>query len=191
MEAVHILSRLDPTVLARLSHWPNPVGDRPHSNTAHAYPSFHLGLAGGSTMARGPKTILVVDDVDLVRRIANRMLSREGYRVLEAADADEALGLLSKRGVNVDLVLLDVILPNRDGVALYADICVRWPRIPVVFMSAHPAEILATSGQKDLTVPFLAKPFTSLQITSKIHDAISKGVSQRSTRTSGPQFLKG
>jgi two-component system cell cycle sensor histidine kinase/response regulator CckA len=142
-------------------------------------------------MATGAKTILVVDDVDLVRRIANRMLTREGYRVLEAADADEALGLLSKPGVKVDLVLLDVILPKRDGVALYADICVRWPGIPVVFMSAHPAEILAASGQEDLTVPFLAKPFTSLEITSKLRDAITKRVPPWRRRTSGPQSLKG
>ena len=142
-------------------------------------------------MATDNKTILVVDDVDLVRRIANRMLTREGYRVLEAADADEALGLLSKLGGNVDLVLLDVILPNGDGVALYADICVRWSGIPVLFMSAHPAEILAAWGQEDLTVPFLAKPFTSQEITSKVRAAITKSVPPWRRRTSGPQSLKG
>jgi two-component system, cell cycle sensor histidine kinase and response regulator CckA len=142
-------------------------------------------------MATDNKTILVVDDVDLVRRIANRMLTREGYRVLEAADADEALGLLSKLGGNVDLVLLDVILADNDGVALYADIRVRWPGIPVVFMSAHAAEILAAWGQEDLTVPFLAKPFTSQEITSKVRAAITKSVPPWPRRTSGAQSLKG
>jgi len=86
--------------------------------------------------------------------------------VLEAAGADEAHGVLSTPGVKADLVLLDVVLPGTNGVALYADICARWPETPIVFMSAYSAEILVTYGQEDLSVPFLAKPFTYRQITS-------------------------
>jgi len=48
---------------------------------------------------------------------------------------------LSTPRVRVDLVLLDVVLPGKDGVALYADICARWPEMPIVFMSGHSAEI--------------------------------------------------
>ena len=95
--------------------------------------------------------------------------------MLEAADGDEALSVLSTPGVKVDLVLLDVVLPGTDGVALYADICARWPETPIVFMSAYSAEILVTYGQEDLSVPFLAKPFTYQQITSKVRDVIGNG----------------
>jgi CheY-like chemotaxis protein len=95
-------------------------------------------------------TVLIVDDADLVRRTANRMLTKGGYRVLEAADGDEALSVLSTPGVKVDLVLLDVVLPGTDGVALYADICARWPEMPIVFVSAYSAEVLVTYGQEDL-----------------------------------------
>jgi len=133
-----------------------------------------------------PNTILVVDDLDVVRRIANRMLTKAGYRVLEAANAHDALAVLRTQGVKVDLVLLDVVLPNKDGVALYADICVRWPRLPVVFMSAYPAEVLVTYGQDDLTVPFLAKPFSYEEITSKVRMAISQRARSHAPRISGP-----
>jgi DNA-binding response OmpR family regulator len=134
--------------------------------------------------------VLVVDDVDLVRRTANRMLTKGGYRVLEAADGDEALSVLSTPGVRVDLVLLDVVLPGKDGVALYADICARWPEMPIVFMSGHSAEILVAYGQEDLSVPFLAKPFTYLQITSKVRAVIEQRIHCREPRTSGPQPMK-
>jgi two-component system cell cycle sensor histidine kinase/response regulator CckA len=137
-----------------------------------------------------PYTVLVVDDVDVVRHTANRILTKEGYLVLEAADADEALAVLSARRAKVDLVLLDVVLPDSDGVALYADICARWPRIPVVFMSAYAAEILVARGQEDLTVPFLAKPFTREQLTTKVGAAIERRRSPREPRTSGPQPMR-
>jgi DNA-binding response OmpR family regulator len=135
-------------------------------------------------------TVLIVDDADLVRRTANRMLTKGGYRVLEAADGDEALSVLSTRGVKVDLVLLDVVLPGKDGVALYADICARWPEMPIVFISAYSAEILVTYGQEDLSVPFLAKPFTYEQITSKVRAVIEQRIHCREPRTSGPQPMK-
>ena len=135
-------------------------------------------------------SVLIVDDADLVRRTANRMLTKGGYRVLEAADGDEALSVLSTPGVKVDLVLLDVVLPGTNGVALYADICARWPEMPIVFMSAYSAEILVTYGQEDLSVPFLAKPFTYRQITSKVRDVIEQRIHCREPRTSGPQPIE-
>ncbi len=137
-----------------------------------------------------PHTVLIVDDADLVRRTANRMLTKAGYRVLEAAGADEAVGVLSRPGVKVALVLLDVVLPGKDGVALYADICARWPEMPTVFISAYSAEILVTYGQEDLSVPFLAKPFTYQQITSKVRAVIERRSHGREPRMSGPQPLK-
>jgi len=60
-------------------------------------------------------TVLIVASAPLVRRITNRILTEEGYRVLEAADADEALAVLGIPTANVDLVLLDVVLPGQTG----------------------------------------------------------------------------
>ena len=117
-------------------------------------------------------TVLVVDDIPLARRIATRILSEEGYRVLEADGADEALEVLSEARGRVDLVLLDVVMPRGDGVALTKAIRADWPAQRLLYMSAHPAEILARHGLKDLNVPFLAKPFTRVELLTKVNTAL-------------------
>ncbi len=99
-------------------------------------------------MARHHYTILVIDDVDVVRSMANRILT---------------------------------------GVALYADICARSPDVAVVFMSAYAAEILAARGQQNLTVPFLAKPFTPKELVAKVNATIQhRRDPGRRPRTSAP-----
>jgi two-component system cell cycle sensor histidine kinase/response regulator CckA len=117
-------------------------------------------------------TVLVVDDTPLARRIATRILSEEGYRVLEADGADEALEVLGEARGRVDLVLLDVVMPGGDGVALTKSIRAEWPDQRLLYMSAHPAEILARHGLKDLNVPFLAKPFTRVELLTKVKSAL-------------------
>jgi DNA-binding response OmpR family regulator len=117
-------------------------------------------------------TVLVVDDVRLARRIAVRILSEEGYRVLEADGAEEALEVLSEARNRVDLVMLDVVMPNVDGVALAKSIRAEWPNQRLLFMSAHPAEILARHGLKELNVPFLAKPYTRTELLAKVNSSL-------------------
>ena len=120
-------------------------------------------------------TVLVVDDVRLARRIAVRILSEEGYRVLEADGAEEALEVLGEARGRVDLVLLDVVMPGTDGVALTKAIRAEWPDQRLLYMSAHPAEILARHGLKDLNVPFLAKPYTRTELLAKAKSALHQG----------------
>lgn len=117
-------------------------------------------------------TVLVVDDLPLARRIAVRILSEEGYRVLEADGAEEALEVLSEARGRVDLVMLDVVMPNVDGVALTKAIRAEWPNQRLLYMSAHPAEILARHGLTDLNVPFLAKPYTRTELLAKVNSAV-------------------
>jgi two-component system cell cycle sensor histidine kinase/response regulator CckA len=117
-------------------------------------------------------TVLVVDDTSLTRRIATRILSEEGYRVLEADGADEALEVLGEARGRVDLVLLDVVMPGGDGVVLTKSIRAEWPDQRLLYMSAYPAEILARHGLKDLNVPFLAKPFTRVELLTKVKSAL-------------------
>jgi DNA-binding response OmpR family regulator len=117
-------------------------------------------------------TVLVVDDLPLARRIAARILSEEGYRVLEADGAEEALEVLSEARGRVDLVILDVVMPKVDGVALTKSIRAEWPHQRLLYMSAHPAEIMARHGLKDLNVPFLAKPYTRTELLAKVNSAM-------------------
>jgi CheY-like chemotaxis protein len=105
-------------------------------------------------------TILVVDDAGVVRRLTFRVLSEAGYRVFEAASAIEALEVIAMLRGRVDVVLVDVVMPEVNGVDLVRMIREEWNEPRILFMSAYPAEVLAREGLKDLRVQFLAKPFT-------------------------------
>lgn len=118
------------------------------------------------------RTVVVVDDAGVVRRLSFRVLSESGFRVFEAAGAVEALEVLSMLHGRVDLVLVDVVMPEVNGVDLVRLIRERWERPAILFMSAHPAEVLAREGLKDLRVQFLAKPFTRDELLGAIKRAL-------------------
>lgn len=116
-------------------------------------------------------TILVVDDERISRRVAYRILSEEGYRVLEADSGPEALDVLDQARGRVDLLLVDVVMPGCDGVELALKALERWPNQKVLYMSAHPAEVLVRHGLPSLDVPFLAKPYTRGEVLAKVREA--------------------
>jgi two-component system, cell cycle sensor histidine kinase and response regulator CckA len=124
-------------------------------------------------------TILVVDDAGVVRRLTFRVLSEAGYRVFEAASAVEALEVIAMLRGRVDVVLVDVVMPEVNGVDLVRMIREEWSWPSILFMSAYPAEILAREGLKDLRVQFLAKPFTRDELLRAVLRALKAGNSER------------
>jgi two-component system cell cycle sensor histidine kinase/response regulator CckA len=123
---------------------------------------------------RAATTILVVDDERMSRRVAYRILSEEGYRVLEADCGPEALDVLGQARGRVDLVMMDVVMPDCDGVALARQILEEWPDQRTLYMSAHPAEVLMQHGLSSLDVPFLAKPYTRDEALAKVREALDR-----------------
>jgi len=97
-------------------------------------------------------TILVVEDEDSVRSLTARMLQSEGYEVLTAADASEALMTLWGTPVHIDLVVSDVKMPGMDGETLARLIAAHESNCKFVFISGYP-------GSHTLPGPLLAKPF--------------------------------
>jgi two-component system, cell cycle sensor histidine kinase and response regulator CckA len=120
----------------------------------------------------GARTLLVVDDVGVVRKAAFRLLSEAGYRVFEAGSATEALEVLATSRQPIDLVLVDVVMPDVGGVELARLICEEWPTVRIIFMSAYPAEILVREGLNHPNVFFLAKPFTRSELMDKVVTAL-------------------
>jgi two-component system, cell cycle sensor histidine kinase and response regulator CckA len=123
---------------------------------------------------RGAPAVLVVDDVPTVRRMAHRLLSEWGFRVFEAESGEEALEVLETARAGIELVILDVVMPLADGVQVGQRILERWPAQRILYMSAHPAEVLARHGMSQLNVPFLAKPFTRDELLTKVSDALAR-----------------
>jgi two-component system, cell cycle sensor histidine kinase and response regulator CckA len=123
---------------------------------------------------RSAPSILVVDDQPTVRRMAHRLLSEWGFRVFEAETGEEAMEVLQTARAGVQLVIVDVVMPLADGVQVTRHIQERWPGQRVLYMSAHPAEVLAQYGLAELDVPFLAKPFTRDELLTKVSGALEQ-----------------
>jgi two-component system, cell cycle sensor histidine kinase and response regulator CckA len=121
----------------------------------------------------GTGTILLVEDEDMVRSVAERALSRQGYTVLTANDGEEALEVLA-RGEQIDLMISDVVMPNMDGPTMVRLAREARPDIPVLFMSGYAEEQLRKSIDID-NVAFLPKPFSVTQLAEAARDALGRG----------------
>ena len=119
------------------------------------------------------ETVLVVDDEQMVRRLAARILLGEGYHVLEAAGGEEAIRVLQRASQRIQLVVTDVAMPGIGGRQLGETIFRCWPRVRVLFMSGFPAHRMVESGALDPASPFLQKPFNRDQLTRKVKDVLS------------------
>jgi two-component system, cell cycle sensor histidine kinase and response regulator CckA len=119
-------------------------------------------------------TVLVVDDRSMARRIAARTLSEEGFRVLEADGMSEAMEVLAQARGRVDLVMIDIVLADGDGVKLARQIQQEWPDQRLLFMSGYAAEVMARYGLENLDVPFLAKPFTRNELLARVYRVLER-----------------
>lgn len=108
--------------------------------------------------------ILLVDDHPAVRTVLRRQLAAQGHTVLEAADGAEALHLVRRRNGAVDLVLSDVVMPQVSGTELAARICVEFPAVAVILMSAFSPPGTLRIGAGETIVPILQKPVDPRQL---------------------------
>jgi CheY-like chemotaxis protein len=137
----------------------------------------------------GTHTILVVDDVGVVRKAAFHLLSEAGYRVFEAGSAAEALEVLLMSRQPVNLVIVDVVMPEVNGVDLVRMIYDQWPDMHVLFMSAYPAEVLVREGLEHPNVVFLAKPFTRDELMTKVAAALLAAPKPNGEQSRSPRRL--
>jgi two-component system cell cycle sensor histidine kinase/response regulator CckA len=121
----------------------------------------------------GGGRILLVEDEDMVRAVAERALAREGYSIVTASDGEEGLDIVRK-GERFDLVLSDVVMPSLDGPAMAREIRVLAPEVPVLFMSGYAEEQLRREIDID-HVHFIAKPFSVQQIATKVAEVLTAG----------------
>jgi DNA-binding response OmpR family regulator len=116
-------------------------------------------------------SILVVDDEPIVREVVCRYLQRESFETLEAADGDEALRLL--RSQDVDLVVLDVMLPGTDGLEL----C-RWIRsrsgLPVIMLTGRAEVTDRIVGLELGADDYLTKPFSPRELTARVRTVLRR-----------------
>ena len=120
----------------------------------------------------GTETILVAEDEIELRKVAARILRRNGYTVLEAESGAAAVELWKKHGASIDLLLTDVVMPQMSGREL-----VELTSMPAVYMSGYTNDIIARQGVLGDEEEFLQKPFGEEELLVKVRSALDKKVS--------------
>jgi two-component system nitrogen regulation response regulator NtrX len=116
--------------------------------------------------------ILVVDDEDPIRRSLSGLLGDEGYDVLTAGDGEAALATLRSDGAEIDLVLLDIAMPGRDGMSVLEEARARWAEIPVVMMSGHGTIETAVRATRLGAFDFIEKPLSVEKLLLTLQHAL-------------------
>ncbi|HEY9090293.1 response regulator [Parasphingorhabdus sp.] len=124
----------------------------------------------------GSGHILLVEDEDMVRAVAERALTRQGYTVVTASDGEEGLQHLTSIGEDdnvFDMIVSDVVMPNMDGPAMAREARRQYPDIPILFMSGYAEEQLRKSIDLD-NVAFLPKPFSVAQLAEAVGEVLAE-----------------
>jgi signal transduction histidine kinase len=106
------------------------------------------------------ETILLAEDDRFVRMLTKHILTKYGYLVVEAVDGDDALEKFRENLETVQLLLLDVIMPKKNGKQVYESARRINPDIKVVFMSGHPYDVINKQGFVAEDFPLISKPLT-------------------------------
>jgi two-component system cell cycle sensor histidine kinase/response regulator CckA len=123
----------------------------------------------------GTETVLLVEDEPSVRDLANRLLKLQGYKVLEAANGEEALRLGQENtGENIHLLLTDVVLPQMGGKELADQLKIFRPGIKVLYTSGYTDYAIVHHGVLNSGTHFLQKPFSLKTLSQKVREALDK-----------------
>ncbi|HTO03225.1 MAG TPA: ATP-binding protein, partial [Opitutus sp.] len=123
--------------------------------------------AGG--LPRGGGTLLLAEDDAQVRGIGVRILNENGFRVLAAADGEEALQIIDRHHAEISLAILDLIMPKRNGREVFDFMQKHHPTIPVLFCSGYGAEMLPPETAPDAGRALINKPYSPRELLDQIH----------------------
>ena len=126
-----------------------------------------MGKAAAREAPAALETILVVDDQPATLKVARILLESFGYRVLAAANAEEAMTIYRQHQQQIRLVLSDVVMPDITGPQLVERLRRMNPDLRVIYMSGYPNEELRGRG-----VVFLAKPFNPAGLSNAVREAL-------------------
>ncbi len=118
-------------------------------------------------------TVLVVDDTGEVRDVTRRMLERSGYKVITASDGLEAAKAFCHYENVIDIVLLDLVMPELDGVEALKVIHGVQEDAKVVLVTGYPERFAADRWRELGFAAFIPKPYTSAQIISVVESVLN------------------
>jgi len=136
-----------------------------------ATPGHSLGSPLAEALRGAGEIVLLVEDEDMVRKLACSILQMRGYVVLEARDGLQALAVSKAHVGTIDLLLSDVTMPELGGRELSEQLLKTRPGIKVLFMSGHTQDVILKEGVA-AGAPFLQKPFNPSQLAHKVREVL-------------------
>jgi DNA-binding response OmpR family regulator len=129
--------------------------------------------------------LLLVEDDDMVRSLTRQVLEKAGYQVLEARDGEDAMEVFMAHAAEVQLLVLDVVMPRMDGRALYDNISELRPGVPVLFCSSYSADLLESEYMLQVGGSLLAKPYRAVELLRRVRAMLDRGAWTRPDPRSG------
>ncbi len=123
-------------------------------------------------LPRGGETVFIVEDESMVRNIAIKILTRLGYKVMNAENGPNALAIIEKQQTPIDLLLTDVVMPNMNGRELAEKIKGFYPNIKILFSSGYTEDVIAHHGVLDEGIDFIGKPYTPQSLAMKVRKVL-------------------
>lgn len=130
------------------------------------------GAGGGA--AGNAETVLVVEDEDAVRSLICRVLRKQGFAVLEAANGAAALWQLDSHAERVDLIITDMVMPGMSGTELAERVRRTRPEVPFLFISGYTEDELVRRGVADGRLILLDKPFSPSALTRRVREMLAR-----------------
>ena len=138
-------------------------------------PAVDEQIIDSSEKLRGTETILLVEDAEPLRKLAQAFLEAGGFRVLSAESGESALEVMASFGGTFDLLLTDVVMPGINGRVLAEQMLPRQPGMRVLYMSGYTDSFIAGHGVLDPGTHLLHKPFTEEILIRKVREVLDGG----------------
>jgi CheY-like chemotaxis protein len=127
------------------------------------------------TSKKGTETILLTEDDVLVRELIREVLTGAGYIVVDAKDGEDALRVFNENKKNIQLLILDVVMPKKNGKEVYEKIKATNPDIKAIFISGYDANIFYKKGILEEGFNFIQKPVLPDELLKKVREVLDKG----------------
>jgi PAS domain S-box-containing protein len=122
----------------------------------------------------GTETVLLAEDETAVRELTQHLLEDSGYQVITAKNGQDAINEFMEYKNKIQLLLLDVVMPNKNGREVYEEIKQIKPDIRVLFMSGYPADVIHKQGIIEKGFPYIEKPVSPAKLLKKIREVLDK-----------------
>jgi two-component system, cell cycle sensor histidine kinase and response regulator CckA len=122
----------------------------------------------------GTETILIVEDDPAVRNMFAKILESHGYTTVEATDGDNAIRIHREQKDHIDLVIIDVVMPGKNGKEAFDEIMRTDPSVKAIFVSGYTGDVVILKGINRNSVDFLSKPVSVTMLLAKVREVLDR-----------------